>query len=150
MSPCFTVLASGTADNFQTRDPAREVTVRDLLMHTSGLVARDTASTVGELYRRAGFKGLDSDFPLAEMVKRLEKIPLQVDPGSHWIYGISTDLVGYLCEVISGIPFDHYLEERILGPQDPITLRTRNNLGNTLISLGKFQEANANLRRAIV
>src|SRR5438477_5475055 len=31
------VLASGTADNFQTRDPAREVTVRDLLMHTSGL-----------------------------------------------------------------------------------------------------------------
>jgi CubicO group peptidase (beta-lactamase class C family) len=50
------------------------------------------------------------------MVRRLGRIPLQVDPGSQWIYGISTDLVGYLCEVISGLPFDRYLEERILGP----------------------------------
>src|SRR3981081_3961823 len=52
----------GTADNFETRDPAREMTVRDLLMHTSGLVARDTPSPVGELYRRAGFAGADSQF----------------------------------------------------------------------------------------
>jgi len=110
------VFVSGTADDFEVREPAREMTVRDLLMHTSGLVGRDTASTVGELYRRAGLTGADSPFTLADMVRKLEQIPLQVDPGSRWIYGISTDLVGYLCEVISGMPFDRYLDERVLGP----------------------------------
>ena len=110
------VFDGGTADSYQTREPARPMTVRDLLMHTSGLVARDTNSPVGDLYRRAGFSGADSAFTLAEMVRRLSRIPLQVDPGSRWIYGISTDLVGYLCEVISGIPFDRYLEERVTGP----------------------------------
>jgi CubicO group peptidase (beta-lactamase class C family) len=110
------VLVDGSADSFQVRDPAREMTVRDLLMHTSGLVARDTASPIGELYRRAGFAGADSQFTLAEMIERLARIPLQCDPGSRWIYGISTDLVGYLCEVIGGQPFDRFLEERVLGP----------------------------------
>jgi CubicO group peptidase (beta-lactamase class C family) len=90
--------------------------VRDLLMHTSGLVARDAASTVGELYRRAGFAGADSQFTLAEMIDRLSRIPLQCDPGSRWIYGISTDLVGYLCQVIGGQRLDRFLDERVLGP----------------------------------
>src|SRR6266536_1491981 len=72
------VFKSGTADNFETRDPAREMTVRDLLMHTSGLVGRDTASNVGELYRRAGLAGADSSFTLNEMVQKLKEIPLEV------------------------------------------------------------------------
>jgi CubicO group peptidase (beta-lactamase class C family) len=110
------VFAGGTADTYQVREAAREMTVRDLLMHTSGLVARDTQSPVGELYRRAGFAGADSPFTLTEMVRRLSAIPLGVDPGSQWIYGISTDLVGYLCEVLTGLPFERYLEEQILGP----------------------------------
>jgi CubicO group peptidase (beta-lactamase class C family) len=110
------VFTGGTADIPEARAASRQMSVRDLLMHTSGLTGRDAASPVGELYRRAGFRGADSDFNLAEMVRRLGRIPLQVDPGSQWIYGISTDLVGYLCEVISGLPFDRYLEERILGP----------------------------------
>jgi CubicO group peptidase (beta-lactamase class C family) len=110
------VITGGTPENFQTRDPSREMTIRDLLMHTSGLVARDANTTVGALYRRAGMKGLDSEFPLAELPARLAQIPLQVDPGSQWIYGISTDLVGLLCEVISGVPFDQYLRDRILDP----------------------------------
>ena len=110
------VFAGGTADRYQVREAAREMTVRDLLMHTSGLVARDTQSPVGELYRRAGFAGADSPFTLTEMVRRLSAIPLGVDPGSQWIYGISTDLVGYLCEVLTGLPFERYLKEQILGP----------------------------------
>jgi CubicO group peptidase (beta-lactamase class C family) len=110
------VLASGTADSFATRAPAREMTVRDVLMHTSGLVARDTQSPVGDLYRRAELKGSDSEFPLSDLPRRLSRIPLQVDPGAQWIYGISTDLVGLLCEVLSGMPLDQYLQQRILGP----------------------------------
>jgi CubicO group peptidase (beta-lactamase class C family) len=110
------VITGGTADSPQVREPAREMSIRDLLMHMSGLVARDTASPVGELYRRAGLRGGDSDFALADLPRRLSSIPLQVDPGTQWIYGISTDLVGLLCEIISGMPFDQYLQERILGP----------------------------------
>jgi CubicO group peptidase (beta-lactamase class C family) len=110
------VFAGGTPDDFQTGDPSREMTIRDLLMHTSGLIARDAGNTVGALYRRAGIKGLDSDFPLADLPRRLADIPLQVDPGSQWIYGISTDVVGLLCEIISGMPLDRYLSERILDP----------------------------------
>lgn len=110
------VLVDGTADTPRVREPAREMTVRDLLMHTSGLVARDSPSPIGELYRRAGFVGPDTDFTLSDMVRKLAEIPLQCDPGSRWIYGISTDLVGYLCQVIGGLPFDRYLEERILRP----------------------------------
>jgi CubicO group peptidase (beta-lactamase class C family) len=110
------VFAGGTADAYQVRDAAREMTMRDLLMHTSGLVGRDSQTPVGELYRRAGFAGADSQFTLAELVDRLARIPLEVDPGSRWIYGISTDLVGYVCEVLSGLPFDRYLDQRILAP----------------------------------
>jgi CubicO group peptidase (beta-lactamase class C family) len=110
------VFAGGTADSYQTREPAREMTVRDLLIHTSGLVQRDAANPVGELYRRAGFAGADSAGTLADMVRALGHIPLHCDPGTQWIYGISTDLVGYLCEVLSGLPFDRYLEQRILAP----------------------------------
>jgi CubicO group peptidase (beta-lactamase class C family) len=110
------VIVGGTADNFQVRAPARPMTVRDLLMHTSGLVSPQTPSPVGELYRRAGFKLMDSDGTLHDMVRQLGRIPLECDPGARWIYGISTDLVGYLCEVIGGMPFDRFLEERVLGP----------------------------------
>ncbi len=110
------VFVSGTADAYEAREPSRPLTVRDLLMHTSGLVARDSQTPVGELYRRAGFAGADSAGKLSDMIVKLGQIPLQVDPGSRWIYGISTDLVGYLCEVIGGLPFDRYLDERILAP----------------------------------
>jgi CubicO group peptidase (beta-lactamase class C family) len=110
------VLTGGSADSPQVREPSREISIRDLLMHMSGLVARDANSPVGELYRRAGLKGGDSDFVLADLPRRLASIPLQVDPGTQWIYGISTDLVGLLCEIISGMRLDEYLQERILGP----------------------------------
>ena len=110
------VFDGGTADSYAVRDPARKMTIRDLLMHTSGLAGQGAKTPVGELYRRAALDGADSDGTLADMVRTLGQIPLQVDPGSQWIYGISTDLVGYLCEVISGMPFDRYLEERVLAP----------------------------------
>ena len=118
------VFAGGTADDYElggpvryeVRDPVREMTVRDLLMHTSGLVGAGSATPVGELYQKAGLRGSASDGTLANMVAKLAQLPLQVDPGSQWIYGISTDVVGYLCEVISGVRFDRFLEERIFAP----------------------------------
>jgi CubicO group peptidase (beta-lactamase class C family) len=114
------VFAGGTADQYAVREPEREMTVRDLLMHTSGLVGAgivaDPTMPVSTLYNRAELHGSRSGGTLAEMVRKLGELPLQVDPGSRWIYGISTDLVGYLCEVIGGMPFDRFLEERIFRP----------------------------------
>jgi CubicO group peptidase (beta-lactamase class C family) len=110
------VYAGGDADRFETREPARRMTVRDLLMHTSGLGAPRARTTVGELYRRAGIAADESGGTLAEMAAKLGAIPLECDPGARWIYGVSTDLVGYLCEVLSGVPFDRYLKDRIFTP----------------------------------
>jgi CubicO group peptidase (beta-lactamase class C family) len=50
------------------------------------------------------------------MVRRVGQIPLYCDPGSEWNYSISTDVVGYLCEVFSGQPLDRYLQEQIFDP----------------------------------
>jgi CubicO group peptidase (beta-lactamase class C family) len=111
------VFVGGTADDYQVRPPSREMTVRDLLMHTSGLVGYNDPSAIGELYQRAGIADVDrSGGTLAELVEGLAGIPLAADPGTRWIYGVSTDVVGYLCEVLSGLPFDQYLRERILDP----------------------------------
>jgi len=114
------VFAGGTADQYETRDPEREMTVRDLLMHTSGLVGTgivaDPTMVVSQLYGRSEMRGSASGGTLAGMVQKLGQLPLQVDPGSRWIYGISTDLVGYLCEVLGGMPLDRFLDERIFRP----------------------------------
>jgi CubicO group peptidase (beta-lactamase class C family) len=110
------VFVSGTPGQYETRDPVREMTVRDLLMHTSGLVGAAPGTPVGELYQQAELRGSASEGTLADMVAKLGRLPLACDPGSRWIYGISTDLVGYLCQVLSGVPFDRFLQERIFTP----------------------------------
>lgn len=111
------VFVGGTADDPQLREPQRPMTVRDLLMHTSGLPGLFGEGPTAELARRAGVGGLGGErTTLADVVKRLATVPLQFDPGARWNYGISTDVVGYLCEVISGQRFDRFLEERIFGP----------------------------------
>lgn len=110
------VLAGGTADDPRTRPAGREMTVLDLLRHTSGLVAPGSKSPVGELYRRHGIGDVDGDVDLATSVDRLAEVPLACDPGAEWIYGLSTDLVGRLCEVLSGQSFDRFLDDAVLGP----------------------------------
>ncbi len=110
------VFAGGDADRYDVREPARAMTVRDLLMHTSGLARSSARGPVSELYRRAGLSGMDSTYTLADLPGLLAGIPLQADPGARWIYGISTDLVGRLIEVIDGRPLDEYLQQRIFNP----------------------------------
>ncbi|HJM88129.1 MAG TPA: serine hydrolase domain-containing protein [Dehalococcoidia bacterium] len=110
------VLASGTADQYEVRPPTREMTVRDLLMHTSGLVGAGPTTAVGQLYQRDNVKTIGGEGTLAETAAKLGALPLYCDPGSQWNYGISTDMVGYLCERISGVPFDRFLSDRIFEP----------------------------------
>ena len=110
------VFEDGTADDYEVRTPRRVMTVRDVLMHTSGLVSSATEHPVGELYKRARVLGSSSGGILSDMIAKLAELPLKCDPGSEWNYGISTDIVGYLVERISGQRFDRYLQQHVFAP----------------------------------
>jgi CubicO group peptidase (beta-lactamase class C family) len=93
----------------------REMTVRDLLRHTSGLTYGFFGnSATDKAYRNQGI--LVSDKTIGETVEKLGKIPLQYQPGTRWHYSVSTDVLGRLVEVVSGMPFDDYLKKNIFEP----------------------------------
>jgi CubicO group peptidase (beta-lactamase class C family) len=97
----------------------REITLHDLLTHTSGLSYGFLAGDrLGPLYREAKVSdGLaPADGTLAENVRRLAGLPLKHQPGAAWEYGLSTDLLGRLVEVVSGKPLDEFFRERIFQP----------------------------------
>jgi CubicO group peptidase (beta-lactamase class C family) len=95
----------------------REVTIRDLMRHTSGLtygLFGDTA--VDRLYRQN--KVLDPNDNLADLVTKVSKLPLLCQPGTRFNYSVSTDVLGRLVEVVSGKPLDEFFQERIFKPLD--------------------------------
>jgi CubicO group peptidase (beta-lactamase class C family) len=92
----------------------REINIRDLLTHTAGLAAATSVSLTTEF--REFQQARRPDETLAQVMKRLAKLPLNFHPGTAWEYGPATDVLGYLVEVISGKPFDQFLAERIFEP----------------------------------
>jgi CubicO group peptidase (beta-lactamase class C family) len=99
----------------QTVAAQREMTVHDLLRHTSGLTyGIFGASLVKSTYSEAGVER--KDVTNAEMVRRLATVPLAYQPGTVWEYSRSTDVLGALIERISGMALDEFLQQRILGP----------------------------------
>jgi CubicO group peptidase (beta-lactamase class C family) len=93
----------------------RPMTVQDLLRHTSGIVYGPFGNTlVHQEYNKANL--FDSGQTLAEFVTKLSKLPLAHQPGSTWEYGMSVDVLGRIVEVVSGMPFDRFVEERITKP----------------------------------
>jgi len=98
------------------KTPDREMTVRDLLRHSSGLTYGIFGNTpVDKMYRKAKIIGSKN---LPEMVKKLGKIPLQYQPGAKWHYGVSTDVLGHLVERVSGQKLDAFLQQHIFQPLD--------------------------------
>lgn len=96
-------------------NPVRPMTVQDLLRHTSGLVYGPFGNTlVHQAYNQANL--FDPGQTLAEFVTKLSKLPLAHQPGSTWEYGMSIDVLGRIVEVVSGMPFDRFVEERITRP----------------------------------
>lgn len=92
----------------------RQITVRDLLRHTAGLTYGVFGDTlVDREYRKAKILG---QLNLAEFVTQLAAIPLLFEPGTRWHYSVSVDVQGRLIEVMSGKPFDQFLQERIFTP----------------------------------
>ena len=92
----------------------REMTIRDLLTHTSGLTYGFMhASPVDAMYRD---QQVEQSANLEEMVEKLCDIPLLFSPGSRWSYSVATDVCGYLVQKISDTPFDEFLREQIFEP----------------------------------
>jgi CubicO group peptidase (beta-lactamase class C family) len=92
----------------------RQMTIRDLLTHTSGLSYGFLQThPVDDLYQDAA---VDQSESLDEMVAKLCELPLVFSPGTRWRYSVATDVCGYLVQKISDIPFDDFLKEQIFDP----------------------------------
>jgi CubicO group peptidase (beta-lactamase class C family) len=95
--------------------PQRPMTGQDLLRHTSGIVYGPFGDTlVHQMYNKAAL--FDRSQSLAEFVTKLSKLPLAHQPGTAWEYGMSIDVLGRIVEVVSGVPFDQFVRERITKP----------------------------------
>jgi CubicO group peptidase (beta-lactamase class C family) len=100
-------------------EPALEpIAMWHLLTHTSGLTyGFHHANPVDALYRAAGFEwGSPPGMDLRACCETWAELPLLFQPGSEWNYGVSTDVLGRVVEVISGQPLDEFLAARVLGP----------------------------------
>ena len=113
------VWISGYHPNFKTRPAERSITFTDLLSHQSGLtygigyIGND--HPVDKAYQQ--FIRPDVfDGSLSKWFKTLSEFPLAFSPGAAWNYSVSTDMCGYLVEVISGKSLDNFFKERIIDP----------------------------------
>ena len=96
-------------------DAPREITIQDLLRHTSGFTYGNRGETpVHRMYRDAKIGRRDDTN--AELVAKLGKLPLLYAPGTRFEYGVSTDVLGRLVEVVSGKSLGQVFEERIFQP----------------------------------
>lgn len=102
---------------FVTEKAKRPIQIRDLLTHTAGLTYG--SGPAADLYKEAGLTDwyfANKDETLATVIDRLGKLPLHGQPGEVYQYGYSTDVLGRLVEVVSGLPLDRFFAERIFGP----------------------------------
>lgn len=109
------------ADSTYTTVPAKsEITIRQLLTHTSGIgYAQIGSKEASAIYAKAGITagiGNENGHQLATDMRKLGKLPLLHQPGERWTYGLNTDLLGYLVEVLSGTTLDEFFRKRIFEP----------------------------------
>ncbi|HVU98606.1 MAG TPA: serine hydrolase domain-containing protein [Puia sp.] len=107
-------------DSSYTTVPAkRPVTIRDLFTHTSGLgypaIGTPEANAIYAKNNMTGGVGV-RDQTLADAMKRLGTLPLLFQPGEKWMYGLSTDVLGYLVELWSGMSLEQFFARRIFQP----------------------------------
>ena len=91
------------------RPPARDITIQDLLLHTSGLSHRTS-----DLYRQQRVRSRSESLP--QFITNITRAPLMEDPGTRFRYSESTTVLGRIVEVVSTRSFDAFVTERILRP----------------------------------
>lgn len=105
--------------SFTTKPAKREITIRDLLTHTSGISYAGIGSKEAKaIYAKNNIpSGIGTpDYVLSEVIKRLGEMPLIHEPGERFSYGLNTDVLGYLVEVVSGKSLNDFFKERIFEP----------------------------------
>lgn len=110
-----TASAAGSSGGERLRSAAGEITIQDLMRHTSGFTYGEFgASPLHQAYERADL--MSPDQTNAELVTKLARLPLTHEPGTTFEYGMSTDVLGRVIEVVSGVGLDQYIAERISRP----------------------------------
>lgn len=110
---------NATDTTYTTKPAKRDITFRDLLTHTSGIDYADIGTSIGKsIYAKAGIpSGLGYfNANLLDKMKLLAKQPLQFQPGEKWLYGLNSDLLGSLVEVISGMNLEEFFTKYIFHP----------------------------------
>jgi len=111
------VFKSGMPGAWLTTPPSAPMRVIDLLRHTSGLTyGFQLRTNVDAAYRAKKVDPFEQPDGLEAFVEELAKMPLEFSPGTAWNYSVSTDVVGYLVQAISGQPFARFLKDRIFDP----------------------------------
>ena len=112
--PEFKSMKVYNEDQTEISDAKREITIKHLLMHTSGIIYGWGGEPADKRFREANI--FEPGTTLAGMAQKLSTVPLVHEPGERWTYGVSTDLLGYLVEVVSGMPFEEFLQTRLFEP----------------------------------
>ena len=112
-----TTVAKKDGDTYRVVPAKRKIAIKDLLTHTSGIgwgygpgqEAWETAEIMGWYFA-------DKNEPIRETVKKIATLPMDAHPGEQYVYGLSTDVLGALIEVVSGMRLDQFLAKEIFKP----------------------------------
>jgi CubicO group peptidase (beta-lactamase class C family) len=107
------VLTGGTADKPELVEASRPITVKHLLTHTAGFTYARGDDPISQIYRRTKVFDVST---LKDFAAKVATLPLVAHPGQKYNYGINTDVLGYVVEVVADMPFDRFVQTRILTP----------------------------------
>ncbi|MEE2755515.1 MAG: serine hydrolase domain-containing protein [Myxococcota bacterium] len=108
------VFVGGTAENPQFTAARKSITIRDLFLHTACFTYPFTKHPVDQIYNKATL--FDGKRNSAQFVSTVAKLPLKCQPGSQYSYGVSTDVLGRIIELVSGLSLDDYMTKHIFKP----------------------------------
>ncbi|MBV72467.1 MAG: serine hydrolase [Myxococcales bacterium] len=108
------VFLGGTVDRPQLVAPRKPITIRDLFLHTACFSYPFTQHPVDRMYDKV--KLFNGQRNSAQFVSAVAKLPLKCQPGSQYSYGVSTDVLGRIIELVSGLSLDEYMAKYIFEP----------------------------------
>ena len=138
------VLSGKSEKQLKIMPAKRPITIKHLMTHTAGFTYsfNDSGGIIESMYKTADLDFNPNGVAFSEWVKALVKIPLLFHPGERWNYGVSTDILGYFIEIISGQSLSNFFSQRIFDPlnMNSTSFELNNDLQNRLVTLYKYKE----------